>query len=107
LNDWYRKTAEGWVIAVHVQPGAKRSGAAGLHGGALKLRIAAPPVEGKANDALIAFIAGALGVPRRAVSVVKGASSREKRVLVADASVDPARLLPAEPSAAAKRNPRN
>ena len=107
MNDWCRKTAEGWVIAVHVQPGAKRSGAAGLHGGALKLRIAAPPVEGKANDALIAFIAGALGVPRRAVSVVKGASSREKRVLVADASVDPARLLPAEPSAAAKRNPRN
>jgi len=105
LNDWYRKTAEGWVIAVHVQPGAKRSGAAGLHGGALKLRIAAPPVEGKANDALIAFIAGALGVPRRAVSVVKGASSREKRVLVADASADPARLLAAEPVAAAKRNP--
>jgi len=96
LNDWYRKTAEGWVIAVHVQPGAKKSAAAGLHGGALKLRIAAPPVEGKANDALVEFIADALGVPRRAVSVVKGASSREKKVLVADASADPARLLEAK-----------
>ncbi len=96
MSDWYRKTAAGWVIAVHVQPGAKRSGAAGLHGGALKLRVAAPPVEGKANDALVAFIADALGVPRRAVSVVKGASSREKRVLVADASADPERLLEAK-----------
>ena len=96
MNDWYRKTAEGWVIAVHVQPGAKKSAAAGLHGGALKLRIAAPPVEGKANDALVEFIADALGVPRRAVSVVKGASSREKKVLVADASADPARLLEAK-----------
>jgi len=96
LSDWYRKTAEGWLIAVHVQPGAKKSGAAGLHGGALKLRIAAPPVEGKANEALVAFVAGALGVPRRAVSVVKGASSREKLLLVADASADPARLLAAK-----------
>ncbi len=96
MNDWYRRSAEGWLIAVHVQPGAKRSAAAGLHGGALKLRIAAPPVEGKANDALVEFIAGALGVPRRAVSVVKGASSREKKVLVTDASADPARLLGAK-----------
>jgi len=93
LSGWYRRSDAGWLIRVHVQPGAKRSAAAGLHGEALKLRIAAPPVEGKANAALAAFIADALGLPRRAVSVVKGGSSREKLVLVADPSADPARLL--------------
>ena len=90
---WFRKTAGGWLIAVHAQPGAKKSAVAGLHGAALKIRIAAPPVEGKANEALTAFVAKALGVPRRAVSIVKGDSSREKLLLVADAAADPARLL--------------
>ena len=94
MTAWCRKTAEGWLIAVHAQPGAKKSAVAGLHGEALKIRIAAPPVEGKANQALIAFVAGALGLPKRAVSIVKGESSREKLLLVADAAVDPARLYP-------------
>ena len=96
MSPWCRKTEQGWFIAVHAQPGAKKSAVAGLHGEALKIRIAAPPVEGKANQALTAFVAGALGVPRRAVSVVKGESSREKLLLVADASADPARLLTIE-----------
>jgi len=93
LSGWYRKTKEGWLIAVHAQPGAKKSALSGLHGESLKIRIAAPPVEGKANDALAAFVAKALGVPRRAVSIVRGESSREKLLLVADATADPARLL--------------
>jgi uncharacterized protein (TIGR00251 family) len=63
---------------------------------ALKIRVAAPPVEGKANEALIAYLAKALGVPRRAVSILKGESSREKLLLVADAQADPARLHPGE-----------
>lgn len=90
---WCRKTSEGWLIAVHAQPGAKKSAVAGLHGEALKVRVAAPPVEGKANEALIAFLAKALGLPKRAVSIVRGESSREKLLLVADAGADPARLL--------------
>ena len=69
---------------------------AGLHGESLKVRVAAPPVEGKANDALTAFVAKALGLPRRAVSIVKGESSREKVLLVTEATADPARLLPEE-----------
>ena len=93
MSGWFRRTDQGWLISVHAQPGAKKSAAAGLHGDALKIRIAAPPVEGKANDALTAFVAKALGVPRRAVSIVKGESSREKLLLVADAAVEPARLL--------------
>ena len=96
MSGWYRKTTEGWLIAVHAQPGAKKSAVAGLHGEALKVRVAAPPVEGKANDALTAFVAKALGVPRRAVSIVKGESSREKLLLIADPAADPTRLLQKE-----------
>lgn len=90
---WYRRTEQGWLVAVHAQPGAKKSAVAGLHGEALKIRVAAPAVEGKANEALTAFVAKALGLPRRAVGIVKGESSREKLLLVADAGADPARLL--------------
>ena len=96
MSRWYRKTKEGWLIAVHAQPGAKKSAVAGLHGDALKVRVAAPPVEGKANDALTAFVAKALGLPRRAVSIVKGESSREKLLLITDTSANPARLLGGE-----------
>jgi len=96
LSGWYRKTKEGWLISVHAQPGAKKSAVAGLHGEALKIRVAAPPVEGKANEALTAFVAKALGVPRRGVSIVKGESAREKLLLVADVAADPARLLGGE-----------
>jgi hypothetical protein len=93
LSGWYRKTKEGWLISVHAQPGAKKSAVAGLHGDALKLRIAAPPMEGRANEALTAFVAKALGLPRRAVSIVKGESSREKLLLIANTAADPTRLL--------------
>ena len=83
----------GWLLAVHAQPGAKRSQVLGPHGDALKIRLAAPPVEGRANDELIAFLAEVLGVPKRCVRVVKGGSSRRKTVLVADLQADPALLL--------------
>ena len=93
---WYRRTVDGWLIAVHAQPGAKKSAVAGLHSESLKIRIAAPPVEGKANEALIAFVAKALGVPRRAVNIFRGESSREKLLLITDLATDPKRLLPRE-----------
>lgn len=90
---WYRRDGGSWLIEVHVQPGAKTSAVAGLHGGALKLRIAAPPLEGRANEALCAFIARALGVPKAAVSIARGESSRHKRVRVAAPAADPRSLL--------------
>ena len=96
MSGWFRRTDQGWLISVHAQPGAKKGAVAGLHGEALKIRVAAPPVEGKANEALTAFVAKALGVSRRAVSIVKGESSREKLLLVADVAADPARLLGGE-----------
>lgn len=67
-----------WWLAVSVVPNAKRSGADGLHDGALRVRLAAPPVDGKANEALVAWLAEVLGLPRRAVSLVRGQTSRRK-----------------------------
>lgn len=90
---WYARTATGWIIDLHVQPGARRSEVAGLHGARLKLRIQAPPVDGKANQAVIAFIAARLGLAAREVSLVSGATSREKRLAIDAPEVDPARLL--------------
>jgi len=70
------------VLTLHVQPGASRTGIAGVHGGALKLRLAAPPVDGKANAELLRFLAEAFGVPLRQVTLVRGAASRRKTVRV-------------------------
>ena len=93
MSDWFRQIPGGFLITVHCQPGARKSEVAGVHGAALKIRVAAPPLEGRANAALATFVAGALGVPRSRVSVVKGESSRQKTVLVAATAADPARLL--------------
>ena len=65
-----------------MQPGAKRSEFAGRHGERVKVRLAAPAVEGKANAALIEFLADYFGVPRRNVSIVSGVRSRAKRVAI-------------------------
>lgn len=84
---WYQQTADGWIVSLHIQPGAKRTEVVGLHGEALKIRLAAPPVDGKANAALCAFIAECLNVPKRQVEVVAGLSSRQKRVAVHQADL--------------------
>jgi len=76
---------------VHVQPGARRSEIAGLHGDRLKIRIAAPALDGRANDALVAFIAGELRIPKARVAVIKGERSREK-LLAVSGDCDPSRL---------------
>jgi hypothetical protein len=80
-------------FAVHVQPRASRSEISGLHGDALKVRLAAPPVDGAANDALVELIAAALGVPRRNVQIVSGQHARSKVVEVANVSVEDVQRL--------------
>lgn len=82
-------------FAVHVQPRAKKPGIDGTHGDALRVRVQAPPVDGAANEAVIAVIADALGVPRRAVRIAAGLSGRQKLVDVdgIDAPAATARLL--------------
>jgi uncharacterized protein (TIGR00251 family) len=69
-------------LAVRVQPRARRSEIVGERGGAVVVRVAAPPVDGKANAELCAFLASLTGVRRSAVTVVRGQSSRDKVVLV-------------------------
>ncbi|MDO8501443.1 MAG: DUF167 domain-containing protein [Gemmatimonadaceae bacterium] len=74
-------TARGCIrFAVHVQPRASRTEIVGVHGTALKVRLHAPPVDGAANTALIELLADKLGVPKRAVRIVAGQSSRGKTV---------------------------
>lgn len=73
----------GVYIALHIQPGAKREGVTGLFGTALKIALNAPPVDGKANAALLKFLAGKLGIPRGNIELCSGASSRDKRVFAA------------------------
>ena len=70
------------MLALHVQPGARRTAVAGRHGAALKIRLAAPPVEGRANAALRAFLADAFGVPLRNVVLVRGETARDKVVRI-------------------------
>lgn len=94
---WYRKTGSGWTISVHAQPGARKSEVIGLHGDAIKIRIASPPLDGRANEALIGFMAQALGVPRAAVSLARGAASRRKEIFIGLPGADPAQLLALRP----------
>lgn len=81
-------------FAVRVQPRSSRDEVAGRRGEALRIRLQAPPVDGAANEALIRFLADALGVPRHGVRIVAGLASRDKVVEV-DAAARPAldRLL--------------
>ncbi len=79
VSDLYEESAEGVVLHVHVQPGAGRSAVVGRHGDALKVRVAAPPVEGRANEATRALLADALGLASGDVELTSGNSSRTKR----------------------------
>ena len=81
-----RETKDGVTLAVRAQPGAKKTAIMGIYGeGAaaqLKIAVQAPPVEGRANEALIAFLAGMFSLRQSAVLVVSGASSRSKVFLL-------------------------
>jgi uncharacterized protein (TIGR00251 family) len=88
---------EGAILCVHVQPNAARTEYAGVHGEALKFRVAAPPAEGAANEALCAFLAERFGIPRSAVAVRAGHGSRRKRVLLKGVSAKRVRAVLAEP----------
>jgi uncharacterized protein (TIGR00251 family) len=78
-------------LALHIQPRASRTELAGIHGGALKVRVASPPVGGAANLELVRFLARLLGVARSNVELVSGMGSRRKGLLVHGVSVEEAR----------------
>jgi uncharacterized protein len=70
------------ILDLHVQPGASRTEFAGKHGERIKVRVAGRAVDGKANEALIEFLAEHYGVPRRNVRIASGLKSRQKRVII-------------------------
>ena len=90
---WYEINCDGAAIRIHAQPGARRTEIVGVHGDCLKLRLASPPVDGKANACLIEFLARRLRVKRTQVTITRGMGSRRKTVFVAAVGVEPAALL--------------
>jgi uncharacterized protein len=85
-----RETAEGVTLAVRAQPGAKKTAIAGIYGDGvaaqLKIAVHAPPIEGRANDALIAFLANLFSIPRRNIALLSGETNRSKVFLLRGAT---------------------
>jgi len=77
-----RDSADGCILPVRVHPGAKRNAITGVHDGALKISLTTPPTDGRANDALIAFLATYLKIPRASITLITGATSRSKAVRI-------------------------
>jgi len=91
VSEWFRLAGDGRItLTLHIQPGAKKTEFAGLHGDALKIRLAAPPVDGKANEALVRFLADVLDLPKSAVTLKSGQTSRRKVLEVTGS--DPGRI---------------
>jgi uncharacterized protein len=87
-----REVAGGVTLAIRAQPGAKKTAIVGVYGDGeaaqLKIAVQAPPVEGRANEALIAFLAEMFAIPKRSVELVSGELSRSKVFLVRGVSVN-------------------
>lgn len=90
---WYRRNGETLTLTLHVQPGAKRNEIVGVHGDALKIRLAAPPVEGRANEALLKFLSEKFCVAFRQVELHQGGQSRRKVVAVSGSKLAPEMLI--------------
>lgn len=88
-----RESARGVLVPVRLQPRASKNEIAGLHGGALKLRLTSPPVEGEANAACQDFLAGVFHLPRGRVSIVAGHKARDKVVCLEGVSAEQARRV--------------
>jgi len=99
MNATFAKDVEdGCTLSVRLHPGARKNSITGIHADALKIALTAPPVDGKANEALIAFLAEALHLPRARVALVAGATSRAKivRITGKSAAEVAAALFPAQ-----------
>ena len=93
LTPLIRSNGSGVFLSCHVQPGAKRTAVSGVYGTALKIALAAPPVDGKANKELCVFLAKKLGLAKSAVTLVSGQTSRDKVVFLP--GIDPGQLAAA------------
>ena len=92
--NWYHWENEDLILAIHLQPGATRDGLAGTFGERLRIRVTAPPVDGRANDQLVRFLARLFDVPRVQVELLAGHGSRSKRVRIRRPGRLPQDILP-------------
>jgi uncharacterized protein (TIGR00251 family) len=83
-----RDSPGGCTLPVRVHPGARRNAITGVHDGALKVSLTTPPTDGRANQALIAFLAGELHIPRARITLLTGAASRAKTLRIAGLCAD-------------------
>ncbi len=89
---------DGCTVTIRLHPGARKNSVTGIHADAVKIALTAPPVDGKANEALIAFLAEALHLPRARIAIVSGLTSRTKllRITGKSAAEVSAALFPTE-----------
>lgn len=93
MSDWYQVRDDRLTLTLHVQPGAKRTEVMGLHGDALKIRVAAAAVEGNANARLLEFLRKVFGVPASRITLKHGEHARRKVVEIQGSAVLPEALL--------------
>jgi uncharacterized protein len=86
--DAVRDAPDGCTLVLRVHPGAKRDAIIGLHNGAIKISLTTPPVDGRANDAVIAFLAERLRLPRARIALVSGLANRSKTVRITGMNAD-------------------
>ncbi|WP_432697247.1 DUF167 family protein [Marinobacterium sp. YM272] len=79
---FYRWDGDRLILSCHLQPKASKDEISGLHGESVKIRITAPPIEGRANAQLVKFLAKTFGVPKSAVTILSGELGRQKRVAI-------------------------
>lgn len=85
----YKRENDTVIVNVYVQPGAKRTEIVGFYSDALKIRLVSPPIDGRANDALLNFVAQLFDVPRRQVELIQGDQSRHKSVAITGSKIEP------------------
>ncbi len=91
MKDFIRSAKDGIVLALHVQPRASKNRFMGRHGEAVKLAVTAPPTDGKANKAVIAYLSSFFKIPKSAVTIKSGRQSRKKRIFLNGISLDEAK----------------
>lgn len=92
MGIWYRHEADVVILNLYIQPGAKHTEISGFHGDALKIRLASQPVDGRANEALLKYVAQLFGVPVRQVELKRGDKSRHKILIVKGSKINPESL---------------
>lgn len=86
---WYRREDSTLIVNIYVQPSAKRTEIVGFHGDAIKIRLASRPIDGRANDALLKYLAQLFDVPLRQVELQQGEKSRYKKIAIVGSKIEP------------------